>query len=335
MSSSVAVGDAVSDAAVDVTLDAALDAAHDAEPDPTERLASLRSPPRYIVGDADRVYWTECPFMVLGRCRTGSVMAYDKRSAKSEELAKDQHEPWHITIDADHVYWTTIGDDTVWRIPKSGGKPKRLGKVRDNVHDVVVDAESLYVFDRHESPHESRVLRMKKTGSPWRVLAKNNGLSYAMDVGGDRLYWGDSWRKLWSVALTGGKATMAEDIQRMVDVVVDGDVLLVSSYPDDTAIIQRIPLSGGPAKTILTLSADEQKALGGRLLGAPNDMLLVGDMLFFRLGAGDKVGRVPKRGGKLELIPGLRDVIAFTADEAHVYVLGTGGGAPFLGRARL
>jgi hypothetical protein len=301
---------------------------------PIERLARLRGSPRFIVSDPERLYWTECDFEVIGSCKTGTVRVMPKRGKpdSASTLASGQKDPWNIALDAEHVYWTNLGDDSVWRVAKVGGEPKRLGAVPGDIVELALDDTRLFVLDRYEQPQRSRVLSMPKTGGPWREIAHDSGLSYTLVTGRDRVIWGDTRRVMWSAPAQGGERSKV-DAARAHDLVVDGNTLIVSAFEHDVSVLRRLPFDGGTPSPIFELSELEQRAIGGRTLGAADNLVVEGEWIYFRLGAGTAVGRaLGNRAGRPQWISGLRDVIAFTVDRERIYALLTGAGAgPYLG----
>jgi hypothetical protein len=148
-----------------------------------------------------------------------------------------------VATDGTAVYF--VDRFRVKKVPLQGGTPVSVGSGDFYIMGMVTDGERVYWS---EDPLAT-VRSVSVSGGDATTLASESGPAGPIAVFGNFVYWADGFFRVLRVPTTGGTTeVVAADIAFLSDLAVDSSGVYFSEQ--DSGLIRRAPLQGGPVTTI-------------------------------------------------------------------------------------
>lgn len=140
----------------------------------------------------DDTYYTVRGYRLFWTTLDGFVRWRDNASSKVTNLASGRKRPSGIAAHGTYVYWAERGvagvaDGAIWRTPKTGGSPTKLGDAVDPTR-ISVDDTGVYYLD---GPSGKTIYKLPLTGGTGAIVATGLG-EEAVAISDRAVYWIDS-----------------------------------------------------------------------------------------------------------------------------------------------
>jgi hypothetical protein len=197
-----------------------------------------------------------------------------------------------IVTDDSTLYYSQSASgelDGMFRVPKSGGEPQRIGTSGNlfSGGSILLDGDYLYFGD-------SQINRIKKDGSgAVEMLAKSTGGVYELVADADAIYFQDGHfccepsvdtsKTLWRMSKATGDLTKLVTAPAIGSLDVDGEFVYwigrLDNADKDRQVLMRTPKAGGESAVVFQAAADKKGPNPGSIIG--NGLVTVGSELVF------------------------------------------------------
>jgi hypothetical protein len=130
--------------------------------------------PTSIAVDSTGVYWANWSSYMDGPVADGSIVRSALDGTNVELLAEGLVYPRYLALDADDIYFVSATDETLYRLPKTGGTPVAIATGLYDPGPPVLDESGVYVRTRNrpEDPTApDTIVRADRDGGEAEVIA--------------------------------------------------------------------------------------------------------------------------------------------------------------------
>jgi hypothetical protein len=138
-----------------------------------ETIVTGQKEPTSVAVDASGVYWGNWSSYDTAPVADGSIVRSDSNGANVTPLAESLIYVRGIALDADNVYWVSATDETLYRLPKTGGTPVAIASGLYDPSGPAIDKDGIYVRTRNRPDDpmgEDAIVRANRDGGDTEVL---------------------------------------------------------------------------------------------------------------------------------------------------------------------